>query len=146
VSKSHTAAPSAAKIEGTDNSYPSPLTKEELARHMRVGLRTVDNWIASRKIPYIKLGRLVRFRLDDVERALKRYTVEEVTLSWTIRDLAGHPATKTPGVNRALAKVIGLSGLNHSRRLMATKISKTGEMRPLASGIRTRPRTGIRLT
>jgi excisionase family DNA binding protein len=80
VSELHAATPSADKIEGINIPYPPPLTKEELARHMRVGLRTVDNWIASRRVPYIKIGRLVRFRLSDVERALKRYTVEEVSI------------------------------------------------------------------
>jgi excisionase family DNA binding protein len=82
VSKSHTATPSADKIEGNDISYPRPLTKAELARHLQVCPRTVDYLMARRKIPFIKLGgRLVRFRLGDVERALTRYTVEEIALS-----------------------------------------------------------------
>ena len=57
------------------------MTKAELAEFLDVSLRTVDSYISSRRIPYIKIGRLVRFRLPDVERALKRYTVEEVRLS-----------------------------------------------------------------
>lgn len=57
------------------------LRKDELAARLKLSERWVDYAIAGRKIPYIKLGRLVRFRLVDVERALKRYTVEEVTLS-----------------------------------------------------------------
>jgi excisionase family DNA binding protein len=55
-------------------------TKAELARFLNVSPRTVDNYVASRKIPFLKLGRLVRFRLADVERALKRYTISEVSL------------------------------------------------------------------
>jgi excisionase family DNA binding protein len=66
----------------TEKSYSRPLTKIELADYLRVSPRTIDYYIAGRKIPFIKLGpRLVRFRLADVERALKRYTVEEISLS-----------------------------------------------------------------
>jgi hypothetical protein len=57
-------------------------TKTELAREHHVSIRTVDQWIAERKIPYKKLSpRMVRFDLDAVQRALDRYTVEEVTLT-----------------------------------------------------------------
>jgi hypothetical protein len=35
---------------------------------------------ANAEFSYIRLGRLIRFRIEDVERALRRYTVEEVKL------------------------------------------------------------------
>ena len=66
-------------LEG-ETLYARPMTKSELAKFLKVSPRTVDNYVSSRRIPYIKLGRLIRFRPADVERALKRYTVEEVTL------------------------------------------------------------------
>jgi excisionase family DNA binding protein len=82
VSEHHAASLSADRIESIDIPYPRPLTKAELAQHLQVCPRTVDYLMARRKIPFIKLGgRLVRFRLADVERALKRFTIEEVTLS-----------------------------------------------------------------
>jgi hypothetical protein len=65
--------------------FPAPpsrrsATKADLAREQQVSIRTVDKWIAERKIPFKKLSpRLVRFDLDAVARALDRYTVEEVT-------------------------------------------------------------------
>jgi excisionase family DNA binding protein len=62
-----------------ENIYSRPITKAELAEHLRVSPRTVDHYISCRKIPYIKLGRLVRFRIADVERALRRFTVEEIS-------------------------------------------------------------------
>jgi excisionase family DNA binding protein len=53
--------------------------KAELAHDQRVSIRTVDQWIHDKKIPYRKLSpRLVRFDLDEVEKALSRYTVREV--------------------------------------------------------------------
>jgi excisionase family DNA binding protein len=82
VSKLHATQPSVDKPEGIDIPYPRPMTKAELAEYLGVSPRTVDNYVSGRKIPFIKLGsRLIRFRLADVDRALKRYTVEEVSLS-----------------------------------------------------------------
>jgi excisionase family DNA binding protein len=72
--------PSADKPEGIDSACLRPITKDELAEFLKVSPRTVDGYVSGRRIPYIKLGRLVRFRLSDVERALQRFTVEEVAL------------------------------------------------------------------
>ena len=53
--------------------------KAELAQEQRVSIRTVDQWIADRKIPFRKLSpRMVRFDLDEVARALDRYTLREI--------------------------------------------------------------------
>jgi excisionase family DNA binding protein len=55
-------------------------TKREVAREYRVSLRTVDTWIAEKKIPFMKLSpRLVRFDLDAVDRPLARYLVKEIS-------------------------------------------------------------------
>ena len=78
--KSRAVKPSADKSEGIDRIHSRPITKSELAEFLGVSRRTIDSYVSSRRIPYIKLGRLVRFRLADVERALQRFTVEEVAL------------------------------------------------------------------
>jgi excisionase family DNA binding protein len=54
------------------------LTKQELANRCNVHLRTVDNWIFQRKIPYLKVGRAVRFDQRAVQKALAKYIVQEV--------------------------------------------------------------------
>jgi excisionase family DNA binding protein len=54
------------------------LTKQELAKLCRVHLRTVDSWIFQRKIPFLKVGRAVRFDRRAVEKALAKYVVREV--------------------------------------------------------------------
>jgi hypothetical protein len=55
-------------------------TKRDVAREHKVSVRTVDTWIAQKKIPYQKLSsRMVRFDLDAVARALNRYTVKEIS-------------------------------------------------------------------
>jgi excisionase family DNA binding protein len=53
-------------------------TTEDVARVCRVSKRTVQWWCYHRRIPFLKIGHLVRFRLPDVLRALNRCTVQEV--------------------------------------------------------------------
>jgi excisionase family DNA binding protein len=40
--------------------------KKELSEYFGVDIRTIENWMASHKIPFIKIGKTVRFRLADV--------------------------------------------------------------------------------
>lgn len=56
------------------------LSPRELAAWLGVSLRTVANLQARHVIPYIKLGRLVRFRRSQVEAALKVHTVEGIRI------------------------------------------------------------------
>ena len=47
--------------------------KKDLAKHLNVSLRTVDNWIHKGEIPCIRLGgRMNLFKLSEVDEALKR--------------------------------------------------------------------------
>jgi excisionase family DNA binding protein len=44
-----------------------------------VGERTVSRWVKEKKIPVIRLGhRTLRFRLDDVRRAVARFVTKEI--------------------------------------------------------------------
>jgi len=42
------------------------LTIKELAEELKVTPSTLYAWVAQRKIPFVKLHRLVRFRRDDI--------------------------------------------------------------------------------
>ena len=53
-------------------------TTEDVAKLARVSKRTVQIWVHERRIPHLKLGRLLRFRLGDVQKALNRHTIQEV--------------------------------------------------------------------
>jgi excisionase family DNA binding protein len=44
----------------------------------KVSKRTVQTWTYNRKIPVLKIGRLTRYNLAAVRRALARFTIEEV--------------------------------------------------------------------
>ena len=53
-------------------------TKQSLAEFLDVTTRTLDNWIAAKKIPVIRLGRVVRFRRERVLAALDRFETSAV--------------------------------------------------------------------
>jgi excisionase family DNA binding protein len=67
---------------GTNNSECFPkrlLSKRELAQVFGVSKRTIENWLAQKRIPQLRLSaRLTRFSLPKVEAALARYEVKEV--------------------------------------------------------------------
>ena len=42
------------------------IEKPETARRLRVSTRTLDDWMRTRKVPYLKIGKTVRFRWSDV--------------------------------------------------------------------------------
>jgi len=54
------------------------LDTRELAEWLGVSVRTVANLRQRRVIPYVKLGRVVRFKRDAVEAALKSFTIEGI--------------------------------------------------------------------
>ncbi len=59
---------------------PTLIKKKELAKRLSVSTRTIDNWVAKRTIPFIRVG--PRFYLYDFEAVLaairKHYEVEPV--------------------------------------------------------------------
>ena len=55
------------------------VTKHDLALFYRVCDRTIDNWVARKRIPFRKIGRSVRFSLGDVEAALQRYDLKAIS-------------------------------------------------------------------
>ena len=51
-----------------DNIEPTLIKKKELAKRLSVSPRTIDNWVAKRIIPFIRVG--PRFYLYDFEAVL----------------------------------------------------------------------------
>jgi excisionase family DNA binding protein len=65
--------------EGVPSTPKRLLSKKELAAVLNVSERTLDNWLAQKKIPRLRLSnRLTRFNLPRVEAALQRYEIKEV--------------------------------------------------------------------
>ena len=61
-----------------NNIEPTLIKKKELAKRLSVSPRTIDNWVAKRTIPFIRVG--PRFYLYDFEAVLaairKHYEIE----------------------------------------------------------------------
>jgi len=50
--------------------------KPELAQRYGVVVRTIDNWIALRQIPFLKIGKkMVRFDVAECDAALQRFKI-----------------------------------------------------------------------
>jgi len=53
-------------------------TAQDVAREAQVCERTVANWRTSRRIPFVKIGRSVRFVPENVCRALAAFEVKSI--------------------------------------------------------------------
>ncbi len=49
---------------------PTLISIDELASLLRIQKGTIYNWVYRRKIPYVKVGRLVRFDLNEIAKYL----------------------------------------------------------------------------
>jgi excisionase family DNA binding protein len=47
---------------------PALMTVDEAAAYLRLAPWTLRHWVCKKKIPYVRLGRSVRFRRKDMER------------------------------------------------------------------------------
>lgn len=46
--------------------------KKEAAAHLKISLRTLNSWMKKGVIPHMRIGRGVRFKLSEVDEAMKR--------------------------------------------------------------------------
>ncbi len=56
--------------EKTNFEIKAYLTKGDVAALLRVTVRTIDEWMSRGLLPYLKVGRTVRFKAADVESHL----------------------------------------------------------------------------
>ncbi len=52
------------------------LSIRELAEYLGIKVGTVYVWVCHKKIPYVKVGRLVKFDLQKIEKWLEEKSVE----------------------------------------------------------------------
>jgi excisionase family DNA binding protein len=73
------------------------LTVPETADLLRVKISTIRSWVCQRKIPYVKLGRLVRIRRRDaealVESSIVKATCTNLGLASPARESETHAGT-----------------------------------------------------
>lgn len=54
---------------------PSLLDKKDIADFLGIKLSTLNQWVSQKKIPFIKLGTRVKFRMSDILAWLETKTV-----------------------------------------------------------------------
>lgn len=54
------------------------LTEKEQAALLSISWRGLQEFRKKRLVPFVRIGRLVRYRPTEVERALERLTIREV--------------------------------------------------------------------
>lgn len=59
-------------LQENENPLSSLLNSRQMAARLNVSLRTLSNWASQRKIPYVKLGRAIRFNASKVIETLEK--------------------------------------------------------------------------
>jgi hypothetical protein len=67
-------------VDQFNDPYARYLNKRDLGRILDKSQRSIDRMRKKKIIPFVMIGGEVRFRLKDVERALARYVVREISL------------------------------------------------------------------
>jgi excisionase family DNA binding protein len=55
------------------------LSIQELSEYLGVRKGTVYVWVCQRRIPYLKIGKLVKFDMREIENWLKNKRIEELS-------------------------------------------------------------------
>lgn len=55
------------------------LTKDDVIRLLKISKRTLDNWTKRKILPYIRIGRTVRFQWSEVETAFNRFKFNSIS-------------------------------------------------------------------
>jgi excisionase family DNA binding protein len=63
------------RSETVDGASDGLLNKRELAIQLRISKRTVDAWMRQKRLPFIKIGKTVRFRWPDVLEKLNSFRI-----------------------------------------------------------------------
>ena len=54
---------------------------KEVAEYLNVSINTIYSWISMRKVPFFKIGRLVKFDLKEIENWRESLKVEVLDLN-----------------------------------------------------------------
>jgi excisionase family DNA binding protein len=67
------------EIDGGANidGRPVYLDIREVSRHLKIKTSTLYAWVARRKIPFIKIHGLIRFRIDEIDRWVESFRKAE---------------------------------------------------------------------
>ncbi len=69
-------------VSGQITKQKELLNTKETAEFLGISKNTLYEWIVQKKIPYFKVGRLVKFKREDLETWLKKKKMEEKEVLW----------------------------------------------------------------
>lgn len=69
-------------MKGFDLHEDQLLTAAEVAAILQVTVRTVMNYKANNLIPYYQVGRVLRFRMSDLQAHIQENTIANPVNSW----------------------------------------------------------------
>jgi excisionase family DNA binding protein len=69
-------------VSGQITKQKELLNTKETAEFLGISKNTLYEWIVQKKIPYFKIGRLVKFKREDLEDWLKKKKMEEKEILW----------------------------------------------------------------
>jgi excisionase family DNA binding protein len=58
-----------------DRATDGLLSKREVAARLRISPRTLDLWMRKKRLPFLKIGKTVRFRMSAVMEKLNQFEV-----------------------------------------------------------------------
>lgn len=61
---------------GSPKALPELLTQQHVAAYLGVTTRTIATYKAQGLLPYVQIGRLIRFRYEDIRAFIAEYMVE----------------------------------------------------------------------
>ena len=66
-----------ASRSGDGDGRPIYVDIREVSRHLKIMTSTLYAWVARRKIPFIKIHGLIRFRIDEIDRWVESFRKAE---------------------------------------------------------------------
>jgi hypothetical protein len=64
---------SESKVNHTEETAIQWRKKSEMAQHYRCNVRTITSLMQRRVLPYVRIGRFVRFNLTECDKAMLKY-------------------------------------------------------------------------
>ncbi len=114
---------------------PHLLTIDELAEHLGVTVRHVRRQIAERRVPYIKVGRLVRFDPDEISEWINVSPSLGRRPGPVVGDVADQPGRRS---DRQVRTGAGVLRLRHAAAGLRS-VEVAAQPGPRATDVRRRP-------
>lgn len=65
---------------GRDGLRDGLLTLEEAATYLKIARGTLKNWVSEKRIEHVKVGKLIRFRKEALDRYIAQQTVAAIEI------------------------------------------------------------------